>query len=57
MLGPLREHQPSYLDFPVICCCFIKLLTQFEGNLCIFEGAFRSEGYYVPFHTNDHIGL
>uniref|UniRef100_A0A8C3FNF8 Lipocalin/cytosolic fatty-acid binding domain-containing protein n=1 Tax=Chrysemys picta bellii TaxID=8478 RepID=A0A8C3FNF8_CHRPI len=28
-----------HLGFPVICCGFLKLFPQLEGDLCVFKGA------------------
>lgn len=41
----------------VVCCGFVKLLSQFEGNLSIFEGAQRLYDNFVTLMTDDNCGF
>lgn len=47
----------THLCFSVICCGLIKLFTQLERDLCIFEGTFCFDGYHITIDANSYIGL
>lgn len=47
----------THLRFSVICCGFIKLFTQPERDLCIFEGTFCFDGYHITIDADSYIGL
>lgn len=47
----------THLCFSVICCGLIKLFTQLERDLCIFEGTFCFDGYHITTDADSYIGL
>lgn len=45
------------LNVSVICCGFVKLLSQFERNFSVFEGAQRLYDNFVILMTYDNCGF
>lgn len=45
------------LYVPVICSGFVKLLSQFEGDLRVLESAQRFNDHLVSFLADDHCGF
>lgn len=50
-------HFRTHLCFSVICCGLIKLFTQLERDLCIFEGTFCFDGYHITIDADSYIRL
>lgn len=50
-------HFGTHLCFSVICCGLIKLFTQLERDLCVFEGTFCFDGYHITIDADSYIRL
>lgn len=47
----------SHLAVPVIGGGLVELLSQLEGDLCVFEGALGADHHLVSLLADDHSGL
>lgn len=48
------NHLHSYFAVSVISGGFIKLLSQFEGDLCVLEGALGADQHLVVLLADDY---
>lgn len=47
----------TYFAVPVVSGGFVKLLSQLEGDLCVFEGALGADHNLVTLLADDHCRL
>jgi len=47
----------TYFAVPVISCGFVKFLSQFEGDLSVFEGALGADHHLVSLLADDYSRL
>ena len=47
----------TYFDNTVVCSRFVKLLSQFEGNLSVLESTQRLHHHFASFLTYDNGGF
>lgn len=54
-----RRLQPEFTYFAVsvIGGSFIKFLSEFKADFCVFESALSSDHYFVPLGADNHSGF
>lgn len=47
----------TYFAVSVIGGSFIKFLSEFKADFCVFESALSSDHYFVPLAADNHSGF